>query len=371
MSDTILFTRGVPATESFPLERVAEAASHVVQQHGPGMMQYTKSYGFAPLREQLAGQYNTSSDNILLANGSLQIVDFLGHAMLGPGSVVFVESPTYDRTLTLCRRHQAHVVGIPLEADGPNMEALEEQLERHKPTIFYVIPDFQNPSGATASLAKREKLVALAREHEFWLLEDAPYRPLRYYGEQLPSLYDLAPDKVLHMSSYTKQIAPGVRVGYVVGDKKALAPIAQVAEDTYITPNLVGEGIVYEFLVRGWLPEQLDALKRLYAPRLKAMIEAIHRYLPTAEGIEPQGGFFLSLMLPEGVTGAALRAAAQAEGLVLSDGGGFFPNPADGERFIRLPFCALTEAEIEEGVRRLAAATEKVTGDRRQATSNK
>lgn len=359
--DTILFTRGVPATESFPLERVAEAAAYATIQYGSGTMQYTKSYGFLPLREALAEQYSTTPDNILVSNGSLQIVDFLGHVLMGKGSTVFVEDPSYDRTITLCRRHHARVIGVPIQADGPNMDALESLLENEQPTFIYVIADFQNPSGATVSLKKRQQLVELARERGFWILEDAPYRPLRYRGEQIPSLYDLAPDRVLHMSSYTKQISPGVRVGYIVGASEIIKPLAKIAEDTYITPNLVGEGIVYEFIRRGWLQEQLDSVKALYAPRLEAICSAIRRYLPTADWIEPDGGFFLSLTLPDGVTSEALRKAAEARGLVLSDGRGFFAIPERGDRFVRLPFCALTEAELEEGIKRLALAVADVT----------
>ncbi|MBA3531726.1 MAG: PLP-dependent aminotransferase family protein [Ardenticatenales bacterium] len=321
-------------------------------------MQYGKSQGLLPLREVLAEQYGVEAEQVLLSNGSLQIIDFLGHAMLGQGTTVFVESPTYDRTLTLCRRHKAQVIGIPLEPDGPDLKALEMALMNHRPAFFYVIPDFQNPAGATTSLAKRQRLVELAREHGFWLLEDAPYRPLRYRGEQLPSLFDLAPDHTMHMSSYTKQIAPGIRVGYIVGDDALLTKVAKVAEDTYITPNLIGEGVVYEFIRRGWLEPQLAALRALYGPRLEAITQALRTHLPHAEWIEPDGGFFLSVTLPQGITSETLGAEAATRGLVLSDGRGFFPNPADGNRFLRLPFCALTESEINEGVRRLAATVE-------------
>lgn len=360
--DPILFTRGVPATESFPLEQVAEAAAHVVRHYGPQTMQYTKSLGFLPLRQALASDYGVSEEQVLLANGSLQIVDFLGHALLGKGATVFTESPSYDRTLTLCRRHGAQIVGIPLEADGPNLEALDIALRQHRPAFFYVIPDFQNPSGATTSLSNRWALVALARQYDFWLLEDAPYRPLRYRGEQLPSLFELAPERTLHMSSYTKQIAPGIRVGYLVGDKEMVAKVAAVAEETYITPNLIGEGIAFEFIRRGWLQSQLASLRDLYRPRLEAIAQAIRTHLPTADWIEPDGGFFLSVTLPDGITSESLRASAAQQGLVLSDGRGFFPTPSDGDRFIRLPFCALTEAELEEGIRRLAAAVQSLIG---------
>lgn len=361
VSGPIDFTRGVPAVESFPLEQVAECAAAIMRgPHGATMMQYGKGAGFGPLREWLGGRHGVSADEVVLANGSLQIVEFIGLGLLQRGDVVFVESPTYDRTLTLLRRHGMTVVGIPMEADGPDLEALDAALARQTPKLFYVIADFQNPSGATLSLAKRQRIAALAEQRGFWLLEDAPYRPLRYKGEQLPSLAALNPARTLHMSSFTKQISPGVRVGYIVGDKAALASIAQVANDTYITPNLIGEATVYEFCRRGWLEPQLEKLRALYGPRLDATGDALREYLPDASWIEPEGGFFLSVNLPQGVTSAALQSRAAADGLSLSDGRGFFPVPVDGERFLRLPFCALTPDQIHEGVRRLAGAVQDV-----------
>lgn len=357
-SETILFTRGVPAVESFAVERIAEAAATATREHGAALLQYGKSSGFLPLRERLAAQYECGVEGVLLSNGSLQIIDFTALALLEAGDTVLVESPTYDRTLTLLRRHGANVVGVPLTAEGPDLDAVERILDSHRPRLFYTIPDFQNPSGATASMAVRERLAELARQHDFWLLEDAPYRPLRYRGEQRPALRDLAPDRTLHMSSYTKQIAPGLRVGYVVGPAAPLARLARAAEDTYITPNLIGQGIVNEFLDRGWLAPQLANLRALYGPRLNAVGTALHRFLPDTEWIEPDGGFFLSVTLPPGVSNEALRGRALEEGLVLADGRAFFPNPADGERFVRLPFCALDERELEEGVRRLARAVD-------------
>src|SRR5688500_16217872 len=154
--------------------------------------------------------------------------------MIHPGDTVFCESPTYDRSILLFRRHQANVVGIPLEHDGPRIDALEASLGEHVPKFFYVIPDFQNPAGATCSLAKRRRIVELAERYDFLLLEDAPYRLLRYRGHDEPTLFSLAPQRTLHMSSFTKIIAPGVRMGFVIGASNLLSKVAKVAEDTYI-----------------------------------------------------------------------------------------------------------------------------------------
>jgi DNA-binding transcriptional MocR family regulator len=210
------------------------------------------------------------------------------------------------------------------------------------------------------SRAKRARVVALAAEHGFWVLEDAPYRPLRYRGADLPTLAELGGGRVLHMSSFTKQISPGVRVGYLVGDPAVVQRVAKAAEDTYITPNLLGEAAVYEFCRRGWLEPQLARLRALYRPRLEAACVAMRREFPEAVWVEPDGGFFLSVTLAPGVASEAVRAAAAERGLRLSDGRGFFPSPADGERFVRLPFCALTPEEIDLGIRRLAAAVAAV-----------
>ncbi len=355
----INFTRGVPAPESFPVADMAEAARVAVEKHGGVLLQYGPALGFAPLREWLAEWRRVPVSHVLTGNGSLQIIDFLCHHFLKPGDLVFTESPTYDRTLTLLRRHGAEVVGIPLAADGPDLEALSAALERRVPRFFYLIPDFQNPSGTTCSLAKRKQLAALAERHGFWLLEDAPYRPLRFRGEELPSLFDLAPQRTLHMLSFSKLIGPGVRVGILYGPPEVVNAVARVGEDTYITPGLVGHGAAYEFCAAGKLPAQIERLKALYAPRLSACLDAIAEFLPGAEAVKPDGGFFISLRLPAGATTADVRARASERGLNLADGQAFFP-ARDGARFLRLPYCALTPDEIREGVRRLGAVVGEV-----------
>ena len=353
--DTINFTRGVPANESFPIEEVSDAARAAFAAHGPAMMQYGPAAGYGPLREWLGAWYGVGADSVLISNGSLQIIEFLCLRLLQPGDVVFTESPSYDRTLGMLRRYHARIVGIPLDADGPNLEALERTLRTQVPKFFYLIPDFQNPAGSTCSLAKRTRLVELAAQYNFLLIEDAPYRLLRYRGTQEPTLRELAPERTLHMSSFTKLIAPGVRTGFMIGQPDLIAPIAKVAEDTYISPCYVSQGITHEWCRRGLLDPQIERLKQLYAPRLQACLASIDAHMPDARATRPEGGFFISLMLPEGVSTTAVRRQASERGLNLADGLAFFPD-GGGERFLRLPFCALTPADIDEGVRRLAAS---------------
>lgn len=361
MSDkpVINFTRGVPATESFPVEKMIAASQRALEKYGTIILQYGQSYGFLPLREWLAEWQGVSVEQVMTANGSLQVIEFLCYHFLQPGEVVFTEAPSYDRTLTLLRRHKAKIVGIPLEADGPDIDALEAALKEHSPKFFYVIPDFQNPSGATCSLEKRQKLAELADQHGFWLLEDAPYRPLRYRGVEQPSLFALNPARTLHMLSFSKLVGPGPRVGILYGEANLLHKLAKIAEDTYITPSLLAHGIVYEFCNAGELPGQVERLKALYAPRLQACLEALDKYLPDSNPTRPDGGFFLSLTLPAGTTTAQVMAQAKNYNLNLASGQAFFPD-GGGERFLRLPYCALTPVEIEDGVERLAAAVQGV-----------
>jgi 2-aminoadipate transaminase len=354
-SRVINFTRGVPANDSFPVEEVIDAARAALTANGPAMLQYGPSAGFQPLREWVARWQEVSPDRILTGNGSLQLIEFLCLHLLKAGDVVFTEAPTYDRTLTLLRRHHATVVGIPIDADGPDITALEDALGRHTPKFFYMIPDFQNPAGATCSGAKRRRIVELARRHGFLIVEDAPYRLLRYRGAEEATLYQLAPDRTLHMGSFTKLIAPGVRTGFLIGEPALISALAKVAEDTYISPGYVAQGITFEWCRRGLLGPQIERLKALYAPRLDACLAGLDTHLPDAVATRPEGGFFVSLTLPEGVLTTAVRAEASARGLNLADGLAFFPD-GGGERFLRLPFCALSPAEIDEGLRRLAAS---------------
>jgi len=350
----INLTRGVPPADVFPTEDLILCAEASMRRDPSVLLQYGRSPGYAPLREWLGQQYGVGPERILAGNGSLEIFSFITQALLQPGDRAFVESPSYDRTITLLRRAGVEVVGIPLEADGLDLAALEDALKQGTPGLIYVVADFQNPLGITTSLEKRERLVALAEKHSFWIVEDAPYRALRYWGEDVPTMLSLAPERVLHMSSFSKVLAPGLRLGYLVGPADVVAELAKWAIDTYIGPVFPTQGMVYEYCRRGLLAPNIERLKKVYRPRLRATLAALDEHLPQATWSRPEGGFFVGGMLPEGHDVVSLRARAEGAGLKLSDGRGFFVNPTDGARFLRIPFCSLTPEEIEEAVARLA-----------------
>jgi 2-aminoadipate transaminase len=333
-------------------ERCGEAA---LRRDPDVLLQYGRSPGYGPLREWLSERYGVGADQILIGNSSLEIFSFATQTLLRPGDRAFVESPSYDRAIALLRRAGAQVVGIPLEGEGGlNVAALEEEVKQGAPALMYLITDFHNPTGVTTSLEKRRRLAALAEEHGFWIVEDSPYRPLRYEGQDAPTLWSLAPARVLHVSSFSKLLAPGLRLGYAVGPPGAIATLAEWAVDSYIGPVLPTQGMVYEYCRRGLLAPNIERLKEVYHPRLKTVLSALEQQLSPATWTRPEGGFYIGVTLPEGNDVANLRARAEEVGLKLSDGRGFFPHSADGDRFLRIPFCSVTPEEIEEGVMRLA-----------------
>jgi 2-aminoadipate transaminase len=359
----INLTRGNPPNDVFPVEDLIACGEAALRRDGSVLFQYSHA-GYPPFRAWIAEQYGVTPDRVLTGNSSLEAFAMITEVLLPVGERAFVESPSYDRAITLLRRRKADLVGIPLERDGMDMAAFEAAVADDPPMLVYVITDFQNPMGVTTSLEKRERLAALAREHDFWIVEDAPYRRLRYRGKDVPSLWSLAPERVLHMSSFSKILAPGLRLGYLIGPEDVIAKLAEWAVDSHIGPVLPTQGMVYEYCRRGLLEENIERLKTVYTPRLEAILAALDEQIPEAEWTEPEGGFYVSGFLPKGTSIVELRERAKEKGLKLSDGRGFFPNSADGNRFLRIPFCSLTEKQIQEGVSRLANLVREGQGAR-------
>lgn len=359
MTDTIVFTRGVPPPEAFPTGELSACFEAALEGDAAVVLQYGQQPGYGPLRGELAREFGVSEEEVLVGNGSLQLQDLISANLIGPGMTVLTEQPSYDRAIVTFRRRGARVIGIPLEEDGISIERLEAALEREVPAFLYLVPDFQNPAGATLSLEKRRAAVELAERFDFRVIEDVPYRKLRYRGEDLPLLREIDPARIITLSSYSKLLSPGMRVGYGVAPADLIAKLTKLAEDTYLSPVLPVQAAVAEYVRRGWLEQNIERLKELYRPRWQTMIDAVQRELPDAHAFIPDGGFFVSLMLPEDANTSDLVGRAREQGLVLTPGAAFFADPDNGEatgseRFVRLPFCAVAPEQIDEGVRRLA-----------------
>ena len=353
MEKTIAFIRGIPPAESFPKEKLVECARTAILQHGDLILQYAGAAGFDPLREWIADKHQVGINSVILGQGSLQLLDFFIHSCLTPGDLIFVEQPTYDRSLKLFERAGMRLKGFTLTKGRMDLGAIEDALHGGAvPKAFYVIPDFQNPSGALMSMKQRKKLLSLAKRYDFMVIEDGPYRHLRYSGKPVPAFIEQNQDHVIHMSSFSKMISPGLRVGYMMAPEMIVSSIRQYAEDSCINSSYLNQAIVYEFIRNGWLDIHIEDLLMLYSIRLNAMLESLRTYIGDyGDWLKPQGGFFVGLTLRDSSQVPDAQICKSA-GIALSNSKGFFIN--GGENFLRLPFCALTPEEIQIGIQRLA-----------------
>ncbi len=360
----INFMRGVPAPETHPLALVSALMPQVLEKYGDKLFGYGEAVGLRGLREVLAAKFGVSVEEVLITPGSLMAIELFCQDQL-QGDSILVDEPTYDRALRIFERHKPHICGVPMLADGPDLDILEQRLVEYPFKLFYTQPDFQNPSGARYSKAKRHEVIRLAEKHGLVIFEDSPYRHLHYYSSfstpWLP-LRELCPRNghVVQTGSFSKLISPTPRVGYFIGPGKLVERMAKVAANYYVAPDQLAQAMVCEIYSDPWLADLEEKQRTLYRPRLEACLGALHKYLPDAKSTHPTGGFFVSLRLPIGVSGNAVQAEAKNRQLNLTDGRDFFADPSQGEDFLRLPFCALTPEEIDEGVKRLAEAVEAV-----------
>lgn len=355
MAENIInLTRGNPDPAAFPIEDLVRCSEENLRRDGKIVLQYGQAPGYKPLREWLAQHYSVNPGNVFMGNSSLEIMNFLAQIELKPGKRVFVESPSYDRANTAMLRSGAEVVGIPMEPDGMDLNAFEKELKKGVPTLVYIVADFQNPMGTTTSEAKRKQIAAWAQQYGFWIAEDAPYRLLRYYGKEVPTIRSFAPDRVLHMSSLSKLLAPGLRMGYMIGPEEIVTRLCKWAVDSYIGPVLPTQGMVFEYLNKGLLEPNIAKLKDLYRPRLDGALSALDKYIPGSIIARPEGGYFISINLPKGNNMEKLLQRAPGAGLQLTDGRGFYLKPADGERFLRIPFCQIGPDVMEQAIKKIA-----------------
>src|SRR6478609_2441223 len=248
----ISFARGIPAPECLPVAELADCARAAIERDGASVLSYGPGGGYAPLREWIASRHGVEPARVVVTSGSLQGFVFLVEQLVKPGARVLVEAPTYDRPIKILRRLGAEIVGLPMDDEGLQVDALERALaEGEKPAFVYTIATFQNPSGRTLSTERRRRVAELAREHNVLVLEDDPYGLVRYEGEAPPTIFELeGGTNVAYASSFSKTIAPGVRVGYFVLPPALAAQIEALAVSTYISPPFLTQAAVYEFVSR-------------------------------------------------------------------------------------------------------------------------
>jgi 2-aminoadipate transaminase len=358
----ISFARGAPSLDIVDVEGLKAAAARAFDADPAGVTAYGTSVGYLPLRKWIADKHNVSPDQVIVTNGSLQADAFLFGHLVQPGDDVVVEKPTYDRTLLNLQNLGAKVHQVTLQSDGIDIDELRGLLESGvRPKLAHIIPNYQNPAGLTLSLEKRRALLALAAQYEFIIFEDDPYVDIRFRGEPLPSMLSLDSDNtVVHASSFTKTVCPGVRVGYLVGPAALIDAIAKKATNLYISPGMVSEAIVHQFCVSGDIEKSVATVSAALGERARVLAESIRKHIPGATFTEPDGGYFLWVDLPADVDVDKLFPAAMKKGVAVVKGSDFLLE--GGKNALRLAFSAVTVDQIDEGVRRIAEAIEEVRG---------
>jgi 2-aminoadipate transaminase len=356
----LALTGGFPNPATFPTDVLGDIAARVLRDE-PGLaLQYTPVEGIASVRSYLADRQEelqgTRPEALIVTSGGMECLALACSALLDPGDTVAVEGPTYLGALMAFRGAEAEVVEIPMDEDGLVVDALAERLEDGlRPKFLYVIPEYQNPTGRTLPLERREALVELCRRHGVLILEDVAYRELAWGADPLPTLWSLAPDAVVQAGTFSKVFFPGVRLGWAAGPDEVVAQLAAAKANTDQCAGALGQRMVEEYGRGGHFETHLPRARELYASHWRALDGALREHMPSGvRWTEPTGGFLTWLELPSGLDAMALRDAALEAGVAYVPGAPFYASEA-GARELRLSFSALGEAELAEAGRRLAS----------------
>ena len=364
----ISFAGGNPSNSALEPEVVSDLSRQVLAQYGSTLLQYGATDGFTPFRESAAEFLRTEdvkceAAEILPVQGGSQAFDLLLKALIDPGDVILCESPTFLGAIQAMREYNAKLVPMPTDGDGVIVEAAEELIQRHHPKLMYVIPTFQNPTGITLSLERRRALAALASKYGVVIAEDDPYRDLRYDGEPLPPIQSFDDEGwVVYMSSFSKYIAPGLRLGAAaVRNPLLLRKMVIGKQSADVHSPLLNQAIVDAYLRKGLMPDHLRRICGGYREQLNAMLEGFKHFPAGTAHTVPQGGLFVWAELPEGIDGLKAFDAAIEAGVAFVPGTHFYP---DGGHLntLRLNFSMSDIPTIQAGMERLGAVINTLKG---------
>lgn len=368
--DIISFGGGMPAPDVFPADEMSEACVRVLRDIGDLALQYGSTEGFRPLREMIVrhtARYGiqVTPDNVLITSGSQQALDLLGKILINPGDRILVESPTYLGALQAWSAYGAEYVTVPMDENGMVTDALENAL-RSGPKFIYVLPNFQNPTGVTLSLERRHKLLELADRYGVPIVEDDPYGQLRYEGENLPSVVDLDSQfrysgeacysgNVIYLSTFSKILAPGLRLAWVVAPAQVIRKLTQAKQGADLHTATFNQCVAYEVARGGFLDRHIETIREVYGHRRNVMLGAMDAYFPPGvEWTHPQGGLFLWGVLPETINAADVLKVAIEKRVAFVPGAPFYAT-GGGHNTMRLNFSHAKPEKIQEGIARLGA----------------
>lgn len=362
------FAGGYPSADTFPLEQIGETMSEVIARYGGSAFQYGATQGVTPLREAVAERYGVPVERVQITSSSQQGIDVCTRVLVDPGDVILTSSPSYLGALQSFRSYRADIRGVAHITDiGLYRNAYETLIrktmdEGKRIKFLYMIPDFQNPSGESLTLEEREMLVQLARDYGFLIVEDSPYRELRYEGEHIPTMYSIDPDVVIHLGSFSKIFAPGFRLGWAIAHPDILDKIYVCKQSLDLCPPVFDQYVAAEFLKSGKLDENLSRTIQLYKGKRDLLLSLLEEHMP--EGVSwthPEGGLFLFLTMPEGFEAVKFYDTALDAGVAYVAGEFFHPD-GSGKNTMRMNFSFMTPEKITEGVKLLARLLSQAIG---------
>lgn len=354
------FAGGYPSADTFPLEEIRQTMSEVIGKYGGQAFQYGATQGVMPLREAVADRYGVPVERVQITSSSQQGIDVCTRVLVDPGDVILTSSPSYLGALQSFRSYRADIRGVAHHTGiDAFCRAYEDTIagvkaEGKKIKFLYMIPDFQNPSGESMTLEERKILVALARKYGFLIVEDSPYRELRYEGEPVPTMYSIDPDVVIHLGSFSKIFAPGFRLGWAIAHPDILDKIYVCKQSLDLCPPVFDQYVAAEFLRSGRLDANLSASIELYKGKRDLLLSLLEQYMPSGvRWTHPEGGLFLFLTMPEGFDAVKFYDKALDAGVAYVAGEFFHPD-GSGKNTMRMNFSFMSRQRIVEGVKLLA-----------------
>jgi len=359
--DLISFAGGLPAGELFPVREIEEACRHILATDPAHVLQYSTTEGWPPLREWLADTMSfpdlrVEPDNILVTNGSQQALDLIGKLFVEEGSCVMTTEPTYLGALQAWNVYSASYATVPQDDDGIIVDAIPEVLARAQtpPRLLYALPNFHNPAGVSIPLERRQRLVEIARRHDLIIVEDDPYSELRFEGEAITPLYRLAPERTIYTSTFSKTLAPGLRIGWITAPKPIIHRFVQAKQSSDLHTSTFAQAIVADVCRRGLIGTHVQLIRRTYRERRDAMLAALGEHWPEGcSWTRPRGGLFLWARVPPALRTEELLPAAIERKVAFVPGMAFYPGESGGHDSMRLNFSCANPAEIQEGIRRI------------------
>jgi 2-aminoadipate transaminase len=350
--EVISFAGGLPSPATFPVERLRAACADVLTHAPSPALQYGPTEGYLPLREWIAKRYDVGVANVLVTTGSQQGLDLLGKVLIDADSPVLVETPTYLGALQAFSLSEPRFVSVPSDDDGLIPDELTSTLTNGA-RFLYCLPNFQNPTGRRLPTARRQQLVRIAADAGLLLLEDDPYGALSYSGEQLPTLHSMHPEGVVHMGSFSKVLAPGLRVGYIIAPELLHRKLVQAKQAADLHTPSFTQRIVHEVIKDGFLDEHIPVIRALYGEQCRVMLDALQQHFPAGVSWnQPAGGMFIWVKLPAHVDATALLEKAIAANIAFVPGAPFFANEPQTNT-LRLSFVTVPKDKIIDGIARL------------------